>query len=259
MYEFNDMKINQASGTFIPSEAITFNNVLLDTQIGGYQTLSVSGRDNLSQTILTDPVDGMDGLMYRGKKINEKAITVRYMIKSNSPEELIQIMDELKYYLRHEEAYFSFEDEKDFEYIGTVSEIIGIPEGHLTGVGTFTLLLSKPFKFKKAERITSSVPNVVRYPVIPVEIIVIRNASGNSIRICNTTQDLEIGLSGSFDANTPIFIYPKDSTIKRNNVERAEWLEWTSDLENFFLHAGDSISITPTGATLEITFRRAHR
>lgn len=262
MYEFKDTTINEASEAFIPSEAITFSSVLLDAEIEGYQTLSVTGRDDLSQSILTDQVDGLDGLVYRGKKINDKELMVRYLVESESPEDLIRIMDELKYYLRHEEAYFHFQDEQDFEYIGTVSEITGIPEGNLTGIGTFTLSLSQPYKFKLAETFVGStltIPNDLLYPIVPDEIKITRNASGDSIKVINTSQNLEIGLFGSFDASTPIFIYPKESMIKRNNVERAEWLEWTSDLENFFLNAGDIISVTPSGATLEIKVRRILR
>ena len=52
MYEYKELT-NRESSAWLPSVAMLFNNILLEDEINGYQTLNVEGRETLGYDMET--------------------------------------------------------------------------------------------------------------------------------------------------------------------------------------------------------------
>jgi len=260
MYSFRNLsKQGSQSAAALPSEAMTFDGRVFENEIEGYQTLSVSGRNSLNNGIQTQSVDGRDGVEYVTANASAREITVKYLLKALTPEELNIKCNTLKYLLRKKQARLSFADETDCEYTGTLQSMSDLEDGLLNSIGNFTILCSDPYKHK-AERSFNGVGSAainceLWYEVLPERIIVTPVASTGTITIKNVTQGKAIELQDAFTANTPIYLYPQEQDIVRNNVSQPGMLTWTSDFEDFAVNQGDTITVTPSTAKMEIFIR----
>ena len=81
MYEFRDINEN-ITLIPIPTEAMQINGVYLESEIEGYRTLYVKGREALSPEFETLETGTRDGSIRKNKRFPERIITVGYQLIS---------------------------------------------------------------------------------------------------------------------------------------------------------------------------------
>lgn len=258
MIEFRDTIDSGEHEPFISPESITFDGVRLEDEIEGFTVISVSGRDNLIYHINSSRIDGKNGMHFHDKTIDSKPIVIQYMLRNHTPEEINEKMDQLKYFLRNEESWFHFEDEQDYEYKGTLSQLQGIPEGRLSGTGTITIQLHDPVKYKRMQTYSGDgsvmIDEDLWYETLPTEIRLSVPELTSEITITNETQGYSIELEGTFQESASIVIIPDEGKIIVNNTERPDVLVWSSELEDFLIHRDDEVSVNPS-MNIEVDIR----
>lgn len=257
MYKFIDINETQTSNA-LPSEAMTFNGKIFENEIDGYRTLSVSGRELMGKNIIEQGIDGLDGSVFLDATYPPRPITVKYQLVARNISEFRSKFNQLNFLLSKNEATLSFADESNYQFVGTLSEVAEVKGGVFNVVSTFTILCTDPFKYKVANVVSGTgnltITNDLMYEVLPTEIKVTPTAQTNTIKIKNETQNKVLSITNTFVADVPILIYPRSQEIIRNNTNYPNFLDWTSDFENFTLRKGDKITVTPS-CSVEIKIR----
>lgn len=259
MKEFKSLQETSKSEKSLPSEAMTFNGIVLEEEINGYQTLSVTGRELIGYNVQNVAVDGLDGANYQSARLPSRNITVRYQLKAETAESLREKFNQMNQILKEKQAVISFMDEPEYEFIGTLGAVDGVPEGVLSLTSAFEIVCADPYKYKISESVTGTgsveITQSLAEPVVVEEIIVNNTDPVEQYTIENN--DLAIRLTGTSESTSEIAIYPKTQEIIRNNTDRPDLLEWTSDFENFEVSTGDIVTVQPE--TSEITVRVRER
>lgn len=109
-----------------PKSSMTFGGILLEEAIPGYRTSSITGRDSLSFTISERTSTRYDGAIYKNRQTGPRELIVTYAIVTNTRESHRAAFNRLHGILFDETAQevpIIFNDEPDFYWIGTVSEL----------------------------------------------------------------------------------------------------------------------------------------
>ncbi|EHK9428293.1 phage tail family protein [Enterococcus faecalis] len=151
MYKFVDT--NQAThSTPLPSEALNFNGQFLEKVIPGYQTLSVSGRELVPSEIESYQLGIRDGKRHVYARIPERELTVKYRLSAVNNEAFRDAFNHLNVALFTEkDVSIWFNDEPEMLWFGSKSSVSDVPEGVNQVTGTFTLLLSDPYKYTRSD------------------------------------------------------------------------------------------------------------
>ena len=260
MYDYSKITKDTSSEVrILPSEAMNFNGVYLEDEIDGYRTLAVSGRELIAYDISDNPISGGDGSRFLGAYLPTRTITVQYSLDSGSPEELRDKFNVLNQLLSKKQAVVSFNDEPDYEFIGTFGGSGGVPEGKLNVIGTFDIICSDPYKYKKAQTITGTGTMTIDIPLVEPVVVdsfkIEPTTHTDVFEITNITKGLKLRLINASDSVQPITLYPRTQEIIRSGTDRPHFLDWKSDFENFEVETGDEIEITPSTTTLRISIR----
>ena len=263
-YEFRDTQVYTGSEYLIPSEAMYIwwkdSFKLIEDNIDGYKTLNVSGRELFSRDVSIDKLNGSDGGMYTQATYPKRIIKVKYLLNSKNNEDFRRNFEYLNYMLSKQQFRFKFHDDPNFEWVGTVSSVEAFPEGTNNGVGTFEVTCSDPFK-----RLTTPVNNTgigtvnilqpLYFGTVPDSIEVVPSKDLNNLTV--TDRDLKIELNGSISKNSKLEILPDmaESPILINGVDKTDYLNLTSDLENFTILTNDHIVCSDDKAKISIKVR----
>ena len=257
MEEYKSIKRTTQSEIKLPSEAMVFDDVILEEEIVGYQTLSVTGRELIGYNIATVPVDGMDGVSFESASLPPRNISVRYKLKADSPEDLREKFNQMNQILKKKQAVISFLDEPDYEFIGTLGAVESVPDGVLSFTSGFDIYCADPYKYKVEESVTGTgsveITQELSEPVVPSQIRLRNDAHIDKFVIENG--DLSLRLKDASGSVSPIYIYPETQEIVRNQINRPEFLEWTSDFENFAITTGDVITVAPSDTEIKVRVR----
>lgn len=147
MYGFIDTKDNFIQNS-LPSEALRINGVWIEEQIAGYRTLSVKGRESLSVDLTTFDDGRSNGVRFVRKRYPSREITVRYQLIASSSEEFRESYNKLISLLDEANQELVFNDEKDYFFTGTMSEMGSVPEGTNAVISTITFTCTDPFKYE---------------------------------------------------------------------------------------------------------------
>lgn len=150
MYEFRDVNENLTQ-EYIPAEALQINGELIETQIEGYHTLYVQGREGLSPEINTYETGTKNGEIRKNKRYPARTITVGYQLIAESAEAFREAYNKLGRILNVDDAEIIFNDEADKFFIGTPSEVSEIDTGRNSVKGEFKILCLDPLKYSVAE------------------------------------------------------------------------------------------------------------
>ena len=136
----------------LPQCAVSVNGEILEEMVIGYRTSSVSGRETLSSELDEITIGDMDGKRFRSKKDNTRDITISYALVADDREKHHTLSDKLKEILSVENAEFSFKDESNIYYIGTVQEISSeftdaSGTNLIVSTGEIILHCSDPYKY----------------------------------------------------------------------------------------------------------------
>ena len=138
----------------VPDVAMQVAGVYLETVITGYRTLSVEGREMVEAEIKThDRYRGGEKFL-RGRQ-KSRTLKVGFVLKAESAPALTEAIDMLAAQLRGpqiEETQFSFADEDDRYYIGTVKSLSVKIAGKNAAKGEIEIFCADPLKYAKTEK-----------------------------------------------------------------------------------------------------------
>lgn len=177
MYNFVDTTAASATES-LPTEALKYNGVFLDTEIPEFRTLSVSGREVLDKESDLKTIDGIHGATVLSHRIPERKITVRYQLKASTAHAFRNAFNKLNKILGAENARVIFADEPDKYFVGTAHNGETPDPGRLDTTGEIEILCADPFKYSTTEKTfamdsagtimvenTGSVPVPIRYEI----------------------------------------------------------------------------------------------
>jgi len=150
MYEFRDTTEN-ITAVPVASEALQLNGAYLESEIEGYRTLYVKGREALSPEIETYEIGTKDGEIRKNKRYPARTITVGYQLITASPEAFREAYNKLASILNVDDAELIFNDEPDKFFIGTPSLIDDVEEGRNSVKGEIEFLCLDPLKYSVEE------------------------------------------------------------------------------------------------------------
>lgn len=150
MYEFRDVNEN-LSFVAMPAEAMQINGVYLETEIEGYRTLYVRGREALSPELETFGLGTRDGDIRKSKRYPARIITVGYQLISASAEAFREAYNKLGAILNVDDAELIFNDESDKFFIGTPTYIGEVDEGRNSVTGEIEITCLDPLKYSVVE------------------------------------------------------------------------------------------------------------
>lgn len=236
----------------LSSVAITFNDILLDRELPGYRTLKVSGRETISNELVTESTN--EGSITLDSYLPPRTIQVTYEMKADSGTLFQSRYKELRKLLdTNYDVEVKFEDEPGTTYFGRLSTFGDVPDDKNHIVSTFTIHCDSPYKYGDLMTTTGQVPIDTFYQA-PPELITLK-VSSTTNRIEITSGFYSIKATGTFNAGSTVLIrFLKEEVMMLvNGVESTYMIDLQSDLENFVLYRGQTVT-SPQG-TLTIGMR----
>lgn len=157
-----------------PKQRMTINGSYLETLVTGYSTLEVKGREPFDNDIDTFKIPAVNGETYHRRRMERRKISVRFMIKRDTPANFLLSYRQLNAALNVEEAQLVFDDESDVYFVGTPESLTIDYPGQSVSTGTITIYCADPYKYKKTETTVTAVDGVASvtyngtYPAYPV-------------------------------------------------------------------------------------------
>lgn len=251
MYDFHDLNINRKIETEpLPAEALNYGGHWLDREIGGYMTLSTSGRNEFSRQINSaDRVN--DGAVYLSSRIESKKITVTFQLLASTIEQYNERLKKLKQLLFQPNQPFYFADLQQYHFVGTASALT-LDSETLNTTGKIELSLTDPYLHGNVKTIAGSGTqinvndNELIYPQTPTKLTITpTKAVANLVVACN---DKNISLSVGVDAGQVVVIDFDSLNLSINDVDNLMGLALDSNLSDFYISNGSVISINATGS-----------
>ena len=150
MYEFTDIT-GEGQASALPAEAICFNGHWLDSEIDGFRTLFVEGRESLVGEVLETSTKLLDGSRFRSRRYEPRTIMVTFLLTADSASELMTKWNTLNGILSEEQAQIIFADEPDKYFVGTKVSISEVDPGKLSAKGRIEFYCADPFKYSTRE------------------------------------------------------------------------------------------------------------
>ncbi len=149
-YQFRDVNENIAA-TPIPAEAMQINGVYLETEIVGYRTLYVKGREALSPELETLEIGTRDGSIRKSKRYPARIITVGYQLMAADDAAFRESYNKLGNILNVDDAEIIFNDEQDKFFIGTPTLVDDVDPGTNSVKGEIEITCLDPLKYSVVE------------------------------------------------------------------------------------------------------------
>ena len=250
MYDFHDLNINRKIETEpLPAEALNYGGHWLDREIDGYMTLSTSGRNEFSRQINSaDRVD--DGAVYLSSRIESKKITVTFQLLASTIEQYNERLKKLKQLLFKPNQPFYFADLQQYHFVGTASALT-LDSETLNTTGKIELSLTDPYLHGNAKTITGSGTQIkindgdLAYPQTPTKLTFTpTKAVANLVVAC---ADKKISISVGVDAGQAVVIDFDNLNLSINAVDNLMGLTLDSNLSDFYITNGSTISINAAG------------
>lgn len=236
----------------LPSVAIDFNGFLLDEVSSNYRTLKVSGRETISTELELTNVQ--EGTLTTNSRLPHRELVVTYQITSESNE---QFQDDYKRLRRlltsHEEVPVQFQDEPDRVYFGRLSAMEVPTDDSNSVMSTFSIHCDSPYKYGELEVTNGNVSINTYYETTPEQIEVTIDETTNKLEVTNG--DYAISATGTFNTGVEVVFYfdKEEMYMTVDGVESTYMIDLNSDLENFTLQQGQTVS-SPHGE-LTLTMR----
>lgn len=252
MYNFRDTKISTESSSWLPSVAMTFNGLVFEEELPGYQTLNVFGREMLSNELQFVESESSNGAIYYGQRRPPRLLVVEYKLVSDTPQEMQEKFNDLRklLYTKGEEVEVSFRDEPGYFYRGVHSASEEIDATKIQVVSRFTIFCSNPDKKSAPVTTSGEVTIETFYPTKPDLIRVVLSTAVNNLKITNGRQT--ISLTGAFNAGSNITVDVEEQDLLLNGVSRPDLIDLESDFENFLVRNGDVVTTTSGSLTLQL-------
>ena len=223
---------------------ITYRGRILDDIIPGYQTLNIDGRGPLDRALDTVTVAGRTGDVVLGQRIPPRNITVYYLIKRTSNQEMQASLELLHTALSSEgDVTFQFGDEEHYR-TGRLASVKNPPYDSYSGVGSFTIHCQDPYKYKAMPVLSGfniEMPETSSNGYRLDRIDVTFTLPAERFSVDNLTAGRSIILLDDFLVDDTLVI--TDSGIWVNDQPAMHRLDFiNSDWQEFRLGAGDTIT-----------------
>lgn len=255
MYEFNDLNPrSKPFGAPVGVEAVTYNGHQLDTEIVGFQTLTVEGREDFSRKINSVDASG-DGTMYLSSKLEEREIAVNFYFEADTVKDFNSQMSKLKSVLREPNQKISFADDPTHYFIGTPK--LEVTEGTLTPTGKITFTLNDPFLYAEQTVQTVSGGSVtvnneeLLYDTLPNTITVTMAAGVSNFSMTNGSKKFTT-TSGVGERDTIVIDFNK-LTYVVNKVDQTANVSLQSNFGDFYIKDGDTINV-PSASKITLIY-----
>lgn len=255
MYEFNDLNPrSKPFGAPVGVEAVTYNGHQLDTEIAGFQTLTVEGREDFSRKINSVDASG-DGTMYLSSKIEEREIAVNFYFEADTVQNFNSQMSKLKSILREPNQKILFADDPTHYFIGTPK--LEVTAGTLTPTGKITFTLNDPFLYSEqtTQTVNGSALNVnneeLLCDTLPNTITVIMAAGVSNFSMTNGNKKFTT-VSGVGEGDKIVIDFNK-LTYVVNQADQTANVSLQSNFGDFYIKSGDTISI-PSASKITLIY-----
>ena len=238
----------------LSSVAMELNGTFIENAIEGYRTLKVSGRETISNELVVESVH--EGGITLDSRLPSRSIQVTYEMKAETNELFQEQYKALRKLLTtNEEVPVKFADEPYTVYLGRLSTL-GVPDDDRNNVvSTFIIHCDSPYKFGDLITTNGQVSIDTFYKTYPERIVLSVPTTRNNIEIRNGTE--RITATGTFNAGSELVVkFEKEEvTMSVNGVEATYMLDLQSDLENFELRQGQTVTSPHGTITLEMRER----
>ena len=220
----------------LPTEAVWFNGVCLDSQIDGFRTLSVQGREVAEKDVKTyDTKSGM-GEMFREAYYKTRTITVLYQLIAETAAQFRERYNLLNQLLSPEQAKLAFNDELDKYFIATKESNDDVDAGLNCVTGKIEFFCSDPRKYSTTTK-TFQVTKVQQFANNPS--IVIKNDGNVPVPInYDITMESDNGYIGLMHYDTGKII--QLGSIEEADGEDYKQSEILTDTAEMFATANDA-------------------
>ncbi len=152
MYTFHDTHPRDVPpSSNLPVEALTVDGITIERVIPEFQTLQVTGREILANTVATLKVGSQDGSRLQQSSKPERTITVKYQINAPDPQRFREIYYQLNQILGGQDKKISFADDPDKYFVGTLTDADTPDGGRLSIVSSFTFTCFDPYAYAQSE------------------------------------------------------------------------------------------------------------
>ena len=237
----------------LPSVAMVFNGKVIENEIEGYRTLTVSGRENIDFRTSTAP----ESNEILTKDLNARVIRVTYEMsaeENNEFQEKYRLLTRLL--VTDADVSIEFMDDPNVSYKGQVTHINEIQPTSNIVIGAFEIYCASPWKEEKAAVIKGN-PMKIRlksgYDTKPNQIKLVVKENTNRLTVRNATTGRRIVLSGDYEEDDVIIVRIANNLITKNNQNIMHELNFTeTDFHKFLLTGNDDIDAVPSSTELEM-------
>lgn len=251
MYDFYDLKPrNEPVQQVLPTDAINYNGHWLDSEINGFRTLTVSGRESLSRQ-LNSPDSSGDGSIYLSSRLDSRKIEVEFELNTKTVTEFNLATTKLAAILYEPNVKILFNDDKNFHYVGSVTSY-ELDKPLLITKGKIEIECPDPFKYSEVRtlQLQSNVATVVDkdiiYPQLPKTIEFVPSANISSFWA--SCMSKKITLNETVAAGVKILLDFENLQVKVNDVSRLMSLDLNSNFSDFRIINGAVINFSNPGS-----------
>ena len=243
MYNFKDTVKSGGYSKYLSPVSLNFGGKFFEDYIDDYQTITVFGRETLSQEIESEAV--LNGEIITGTRLPARTIVVKYRMAETENDTFQEKFKALRKILTSDsDVEFSFVDNPTAHYFGRLSEMETVDETQNDVISSFTLYCADPFKYSALVQTTGSVSIDTFYKTLPESIQVTTTSAVSVVTITDGTHTITI--NGAIASGAVVLVDFKTMTLKVNDVESTYMIALNSDFENFYLKNGTTIS-SPQG------------
>ena len=252
---FRDLTDLSAVETVYPSEALYIDGVgFLEDVIPGFTTISVTGRGALGLSFNDTDVPGMDGTLRTSANLPKRSIVVKYRLQATDAADMIAQQEQLALILLQPSLRYQFNDDKDYWYQGGLSDHDELDAGILDGFGSLTFSNPDPYKYHQLQTTGLNSSFTAKLPTVPTEIrLTATSDTATNFKLTNPKTGLTISLSDAgLTSGQTLVIRPKEQIMTLDGVNEMQWLDYSSDFENFVVSPNDALTVTYKTGTVTV-------
>lgn len=262
VYKFIDT--NEANLKSYASIQTIINGFNLDTELGGYRTLNVSGRSVFGRDIETMKFSsrksaGSKSTRNKGNKagankffssdIQSVVIEVEFLLEAKTNELFRELLSKFTTILHQEEAKWVWTDDRAFYYTGTITEIGNFKEDKNSVISTFKILCVDPMKTSIETYVLKGNGKEIEMPdgkdeIDILEMKYVLKDDTNKFTYENMNGNGKTIFSYLFKAGNTIDILLKEQKALLNSKNLKPAMDLMSDFENFFVNPKEKILLS---------------
>ena len=261
-YKFIDT--NEANLKSFASIQTIINGFNLDTELDGYRTLNVSGRSVFGRDIETLKFSARRSAGSKSTRNNSSktgnnkffssdiqsvVIEVEFLLEAKTNELFRELLSKFTTILHQEEAKWTWTDDSEFYYTGTITEIESFKEDKNSIISTFKILCVDPMKTSTETYVLKGNGKEIEIPDVREDIDILEmkcvlNADTNKFTFENMNGNGKTIFSYLFKAGNTIDILLKEQKALLNSRNLMPAMDLMSDFENFFVNPKEKILLS---------------